>query len=149
VSRRRRSIWPNVTRSIQIKSMPGRNSFSEQAARAFEAGNCDSLVTGTKPSGHHATSFRLRRCYELHLGLRTSGERRQSDRGTWTALLGSELRKCFNRVWINNAGFDGHTSFAHLQPVRNYIVSLHPKMVVMLIGATTPLALILLRAETI
>ena len=59
----------------------------------------------------------------------------QSDEGTWTALFGRELRRCFNRVWINNAGFDGHTSFAHLQLIRNYIVGLHPKMVVMLIGA--------------
>jgi lysophospholipase L1-like esterase len=59
----------------------------------------------------------------------------QSDDGTWTALLGSELRRCFNRVWINNAGFDGHTSFAHAQLIRNYIVNLHPKIVVMLIGA--------------
>jgi hypothetical protein len=71
----------------------------------------------------------------ITVGGSTTRSALQSDGGTWTAFLGSELRKCFNRVWINNAGLDGHTSFAHLQLVRNYIVSLHPKIVVMLIGA--------------
>jgi len=71
----------------------------------------------------------------ITVGGSTTRSALQSDGGTWTALLGNELRRCFNRVWINNAGFDGHTSFAHLQLIRNYIVSLHPKIVVMLIGA--------------
>ena len=71
----------------------------------------------------------------ITVGGSTTRSALQSDGDTWTALLGNELRRCFNRVWINNAGFDGHTSFAHLQLIRNYIVSLHPKIVVMLIGA--------------
>ena len=71
----------------------------------------------------------------ITVGGSTTRSALQSDGDTWTALLGNALRRCFNRVWINNAGFDGHTSFAHLQLIRNYIVSLQPKIVVMLIGA--------------
>jgi hypothetical protein len=71
----------------------------------------------------------------ITVGGSTTRSALQSDGDTWTALLGIALRRCFNRVWINNAGFDGHTSFAHLQLIRNYIVSLQPKIVVMLIGA--------------
>ena len=71
----------------------------------------------------------------ITVGGSTTRSALQSDGNTWTALLGNALRRCFNRVWINNAGFDGHTSFAHLQLIRNYIVSLQPKIVVMLIGA--------------
>jgi hypothetical protein len=71
----------------------------------------------------------------ITVGGSTTRNALQSDGGTWTALLSNELRRCFNRVWINNAGLDGHTSFAHLQLIRNYIVGLHPKIVVMLIGA--------------
>ena len=58
----------------------------------------------------------------------------QSDDHTWTALVGDAVAQCFDRTWINNAGFDGHTSFAHIDLVRNYIGKLHPKVVVMLIG---------------
>ncbi|HLX92039.1 MAG TPA: hypothetical protein VKR32_10175, partial [Puia sp.] len=30
---------------------------------------------------------------------------------TWTDELGEHLGKKFNRIWINNAGIDGHSSF--------------------------------------
>jgi hypothetical protein len=59
----------------------------------------------------------------------------QSDNYTWTALLGNAVANCFDSTWINNAGFEGHSSFAHIQLIRGYINKLHPKVVIMLIGA--------------
>lgn len=59
----------------------------------------------------------------------------QSDDRTWTALLGDAVADCFDHTWINNAGFEGHTTFAHIDLIRNYITKLHPKVVIMLIGA--------------
>jgi hypothetical protein len=59
----------------------------------------------------------------------------QADDRTWTALLGQAVAGCFDRSWINNAGFDGHTSFAHIQLIRDHINKLHPRVVVLLIGA--------------
>jgi lysophospholipase L1-like esterase len=71
----------------------------------------------------------------ISVGGSTTRSAAQSDDGTWTALLGGALAGCFNHVWINNAGFDGHSSFAHIDLIRSYIEKLHPKLVVLLIGA--------------
>src|SRR5206468_5097715 len=71
----------------------------------------------------------------IAVGGSTTRSATQSDDHTWTALLGNVVGGCFARSWINNAGFEGHTSFAHVQLIRDYINKLHPKVVVMLIGA--------------
>ena len=71
----------------------------------------------------------------ITIGGSTTRSATQSDNNTWTALLGDAVANCFDHIWINNAGFDGHTSFAHIQLVHNYIAKLHPKVVIMLIGA--------------
>jgi hypothetical protein len=70
----------------------------------------------------------------ITIGGSTTHQASQSDDLTWTALLGDAVADCFDRTWINNAGFEGHSSFAHLQLVRGYINKLHPKVAVLLIG---------------
>lgn len=37
-----------------------------------------------------------------------------SDDKTWTHILGMKLKSVFTRVWINNAGLDGHSTFGHI-----------------------------------
>jgi hypothetical protein len=32
---------------------------------------------------------------------------------TWSELFSKELSKSFNNVWVNNAGFAGHSTFGH------------------------------------
>jgi GDSL-like Lipase/Acylhydrolase family len=71
----------------------------------------------------------------ISVGGSTTRSVTQSDDRTWTALLGDAVAECFDRTWINNAGFEGHTSFAHIDLIRTYINKLHPKVVVLLIGA--------------
>ena len=71
----------------------------------------------------------------ITVGGSTTRSPAQSDNVTWTALLGDAAADCFNHTWINNAGFDGHTSIAHSQLIRKYINKLHPKVVLMLVGA--------------
>jgi hypothetical protein len=71
----------------------------------------------------------------ITVGGSTTRSATQSDNHTWTALLGDAVSNCFDRTWINNAGFEGHTSFAHIQLVQNYISKLRPKIVILLIGA--------------
>ncbi len=71
----------------------------------------------------------------ITVGGSTTRSAAQSDDRTWTALLGEAAADCFDRTWINNAGFEGHTTFAHIDLIRNYITKLHPKVVVVLIGA--------------
>jgi len=57
-----------------------------------------------------------------------------SDGKTWEDRLADKLRKDFNKVWINNAGLEGHTTFGHLILLQDYIVKLRPKFILLLIG---------------
>ena len=58
-----------------------------------------------------------------------------SDDQTWTARLGEDLKKNFSRVWINNAGLDGHSTHGHQVLLEDFIVQLHPKVALFLVGA--------------
>jgi lysophospholipase L1-like esterase len=57
-----------------------------------------------------------------------------SDSHTWPDLLGQELSQSFAKVWINNAGLDGATTYRHLILMEDYVVKLRPKVVVFLVG---------------
>jgi len=57
-----------------------------------------------------------------------------SDGRTWPDLLGENLSREFNRVWVNNAGLDGATTYRHLILMEDYVVKLRPKVVLFLIG---------------
>jgi lysophospholipase L1-like esterase len=57
-----------------------------------------------------------------------------SDGNTWTDVLGRKLAGDFNRVWINNAGLDGATTYRHLILLEDYLVPLKPKLVLFLVG---------------
>jgi lysophospholipase L1-like esterase len=57
-----------------------------------------------------------------------------SDGRTWPDLLGQDLSRDFKRVWINNAGLDGATTYRHIILMEDYIIKLRPKVVLFLIG---------------
>jgi len=58
-----------------------------------------------------------------------------SDPKTWTEVLKNKLDRDFENIWINNAGFDGHSTFGHIVLMEDYIVKLKPDIVLFLIGA--------------
>lgn len=58
-----------------------------------------------------------------------------SDGKTWTDVMGRKLVNDFERLWINNAGFDGHSTFGHIVLVKDFIIRLHPDVVLLLVGA--------------
>jgi lysophospholipase L1-like esterase len=58
-----------------------------------------------------------------------------SDEQTWTARLGQDLERTFKPVWINNAGLDGHSTHGHQALLEDFIVPLHPKVALFLVGA--------------
>ena len=58
----------------------------------------------------------------------------QSDNKTWPYLLGSKLSDNFDRLWINNAGLDGHTTFSHLILFDDYLKHIKPNVILLLIG---------------
>ena len=57
-----------------------------------------------------------------------------SDNKTWTANLGNKIEKGFKKVWINNAGIDGCSTFGHIVLLEDYLVNLKPKMLIFLVG---------------
>jgi len=57
-----------------------------------------------------------------------------SDDKTWTHLLGMELKNAFNRLWINNAGLDGHSTFGYFILIEDYIIKLKPGIILFLMG---------------
>lgn len=57
-----------------------------------------------------------------------------SDGKTWVDLLGKKLKKDIPKLWINNAGLDGHSTFGHLQLLKEYVIKLRPKYALFLVG---------------
>jgi hypothetical protein len=57
-----------------------------------------------------------------------------SDGKTWTDQLSRRLSAVRPDVWINNAGFEGHSTFGHLVLLREFVVSMHPKIILVLSG---------------
>jgi len=58
-----------------------------------------------------------------------------SDGKTWTDVLSKKLKGEFRYLWMNNAGFDGHSTFGHIVLMEDYIVKLKPDIVLFLVGA--------------
>lgn len=56
------------------------------------------------------------------------------DDSTWPQQLFKMMQKANSKVWVNNAGIDGCSSFGHIILMRDYIVKLKPKYVVFLVG---------------
>ena len=57
-----------------------------------------------------------------------------SDGKTWTDVMAAELARTIPRVWVNNAGFDGQSTFGHLVLLRSVLVKLKPTVVLFLTG---------------
>ena len=57
-----------------------------------------------------------------------------SDGKTWPHHLSNRLLQSFDKLWVNNAGLDGHSTFGHTVLMRDYITDLQPKVVVFLVG---------------
>jgi lysophospholipase L1-like esterase len=85
-----------------------------------------------------------------------------NDGRTWPERLGARLQPGLRKVWVENAGLDGQTTFGHLVLTNQALVPLHPKVTLYLMGVNdmftdaprefdnfqkTPLALLAGRSE--
>ncbi len=52
----------------------------------------------------------------------------------WTKLLSDELRKLDSNIWINNAGYQGHSSYGHFILIDSYIKHLKPDYILFMAG---------------
>jgi lysophospholipase L1-like esterase len=57
-----------------------------------------------------------------------------SDGRTWPERLAARLQPELRKVWVNNAGLDGHSTFGHLLLTRQVLVRLHPKVILYLVA---------------
>lgn len=57
-----------------------------------------------------------------------------SDGKDWVSLLGNKLTQDFEKIWINNAGIGGHSTFGHQILMDDYVSKLKPNYVLFLIG---------------
>jgi lysophospholipase L1-like esterase len=57
-----------------------------------------------------------------------------SDGKDWPNLLANKLELKDTQFWLNNAGMDGHSTFGHLKMLKNYIVPLKPKYLILMCG---------------
>ena len=59
-----------------------------------------------------------------------------SDGKTWTDLLEKGMNKtCGNfRLWFNNAGIDGHSTFGHIILISDFMIELQPDYILFLLG---------------
>jgi lysophospholipase L1-like esterase len=57
-----------------------------------------------------------------------------SDEKTWPHLLEKYLTDDFNTVWVNNAGFNGHSTFGHQILLEDHVKKLKPKIITFLVG---------------
>jgi len=76
-----------------------------------------------------------RRLSIVTIGGSTTECRFLTDGKTWPDVLAARLRASFPDVWLNNAGFDGHSTHGHLTLVRQVLVPLRPKVALFLVGA--------------
>jgi lysophospholipase L1-like esterase len=58
----------------------------------------------------------------------------QSEGKTWTDILGKFLERKFDKLWINNAGLDGNSTFGHIILMQDYIVNMKPRIVLFMVG---------------
>ncbi|MHA4808555.1 SGNH/GDSL hydrolase family protein [Flavitalea flava] len=57
-----------------------------------------------------------------------------NDERTWPFLLGKELSDSFPGCWLNNAGFDGHSTFGHGILLNDHVKKLRPSVILFLVG---------------
>jgi lysophospholipase L1-like esterase len=57
-----------------------------------------------------------------------------SDGRTWTDRFTRRLEELRPDAWVNNAGFEGHSTFGHLVLLRQYVLNLRPTVAIVLAG---------------
>lgn len=58
-----------------------------------------------------------------------------SDGDDWPAVLRDRLERDFDRLWLNNAGLDGHSTYGHAILLADHVLKLKPKVILLLVGA--------------
>jgi len=98
----------------------------------------DSLIVNTRNSlgfrGPEPSAGRAGDLSVITIGGSTTECHFLNDDRTWPAQLGKKLSDSFSRVWVNNAGMDGHSTFGHLIMLNDDVKRLRPRVILFLTG---------------
>ena len=53
---------------------------------------------------------------------------------SWPHLLQEKLKNHFSKLWLNNAGIGGHSTFGHIILMKDFLIKLKPNVVLFLAG---------------
>ena len=56
------------------------------------------------------------------------------DSKTWSNLLQNYVKECSPRIWLNNAGIDGSSTWGHLILLQDHLLQYDPDVVIFLVG---------------
>ncbi|MEP7257138.1 MAG: SGNH/GDSL hydrolase family protein [Flavitalea sp.] len=57
-----------------------------------------------------------------------------SDSNCWSNQLEKKLKLTNKNTWVNNAGFQGHSTYGHFILINEYVKYLHPKFILLMAG---------------
>jgi len=57
-----------------------------------------------------------------------------NEKKSWPYLLQNKLRHHFPKLWLNNAGLGGHSTFGHIILMQDYLIKMKLKSVLFLVG---------------
>lgn len=70
----------------------------------------------------------------ITVGGSTTESQYLNDGKTWSDQLYRNLQNNFNKIWLNNAGIAGHSTFGHTALLQDHVSSLKPTFVLFLVG---------------
>ncbi|MGB9293148.1 MAG: SGNH/GDSL hydrolase family protein [Desulfobaccales bacterium] len=53
---------------------------------------------------------------------------------SWPHLVQEKLKTHFSKLWLNNAGLGGHSTFGHIILMQDFLIKIKPKLVLFLVG---------------
>lgn len=113
-------------------------AYQKYAIKNTSIPGLDPVIRHTKNSlgfrGEEPPADMANRLSLIAVGGSTTEQFYISDGYTWVDVVGEKLKKQFPRLWINNAGLDGHSTFGHAILLEHVIASLHPNIVLLLVG---------------
>lgn len=135
-------IFLNIYNPFQFRQKGDRIVLPSNFSKVYEnktIEGLDSIVTHTKNS----LGFRgleMPEDFENWVSIITVGGSTTecywvSDGKDWTYLLGEKLNSQHNKIWINNAGLNGHSTFGHQILLNDYLVNMEPDYLIFLVGA--------------
>lgn len=105
------------------------NTKSSKLERTITRSNNSLGFRGAEPPADFAGSLTI-----IAVGGSTTESFYLSDGKTWPERLGGQLEKSFGKVWVNNAGMDGHSTFGHAVLLRDYLAGLRPRVLIFMTG---------------